>query len=113
MKRPLDPTPAIDASTHYDPVLLVVEVTIDRDAFDPDEDAEDSAFKVLDDAVQVLNESAYDMAHSVRRVDSQLVIVWQDGDLPEGTDPDFFDWDSVQDRCIEAGNEAINDIAQD
>lgn len=115
MSRPLDPTPPIDAEgydtgeggPHYDPVRLTVDVTIDRDAFEPDEDAEDSAFKVLDDAVQVLNESAYDMAHSVTRVEPGQDYIVVRGGLVQNTpalpifDMDVLDSDFIDDSTRE------------
>lgn len=62
-------TPDDDKGPHYDPVRLIVDVTIDRTAFPRSADAQTSAAKVLDDAVYVQNTET-DLAHSVTVVEA-------------------------------------------
>lgn len=68
MSRALDTdwtTHIDDKGPHYNPVRLLVDVTISRDTFGRMADAETSAAKVLTDAVDQLN-NEFDCAHSVK-----------------------------------------------
>lgn len=98
MKRTLDTqddTQDFDGGPHFAPVEITVQVTIDRDAFPWDHDAQAAALKVLDDAVDYLNQQT-GLAHSVRALEAaELTRFYRStGDTPSShtlTVPDLMD----------------------